>query len=493
MNFETKPKELDYLPDYIQTLSHILQQLDNITEYEIGVLQRISVLMIRLFPYLSHHHHDLVVKPLIIAYSHVRITKKAMAKQYLLSLIKEGIMYSCSHDVITGEDYDQNIITYKSYMSFWLNFVNKEEGAYLKFKITEETAIKIRTEIFDEFMANLFYLIDKLNLNTRATGDFLKLTDPMVTLQAIKVSDLNIFVNAVDLYVNILKIANKHYFKKWAQLYLNNNIRKSREHPLISGFYKLLAVGLKLCNDLDYFAKERLAREDIRLCFENVSDFINSVILKVKLYKDDLRISCIKVILSSPTSILSQILLQVAPIMVSLFNMGRSNLSLAEMGMDALESWCKETKLDESDVFLKQVLPCLDTYLCSKSTSDKFDSNVTIVRKTRLTMSHRKIVSISEGDLYKLQKRILSFIGGLSNSICRSFVENNDIIGDIVYHKNYHLKINLLFKDIKVNLYLEKLIPRIIELALYCSDRKLRINACEVLHAMVLVLLGISK
>jgi len=44
-----------------------------------------------------------------------------------------------------------------------------------------------------------------------------------------------------------------------------------------------------------------------------------------------------------------------------------------------------------------------------------------------------------------------------------------------------------------VSVFAEKLIPRVVELALTSSDRSTRFTACELLHAIVMFMLGCSK
>jgi hypothetical protein len=41
--------------------------------------------------------------------------------------------------------------------------------------------------------------------------------------------------------------------------------------------------------------------------------------------------------------------------------------------------------------------------------------------------------------------------------------------------------------------YTEKLVPRVVELALTSSDRSTRFTACELLHAVIMFMLGCSK
>jgi len=44
-----------------------------------------------------------------------------------------------------------------------------------------------------------------------------------------------------------------------------------------------------------------------------------------------------------------------------------------------------------------------------------------------------------------------------------------------------------------VSVFAEKLVPRVVDLALTSSDRYTRFTACELLHAVVMFMLGCSK
>jgi len=42
-------------------------------------------------------------------------------------------------------------------------------------------------------------------------------------------------------------------------------------------------------------------------------------------------------------------------------------------------------------------------------------------------------------------------------------------------------------------IYLDQLLPRIVELCQYCSNRQIRFIACEIFHAYIMLYLGNSK
>lgn len=61
-----------------------------------------------------------------------------------------------------------------------------------------------------------------------------------------------------------------------------------------------------------------------------------------------------------------------------------------------------------------------------------------------------------------------------------------------VTSNNLHLKVTLPYNDMTLEVFLEPFMVRVVELALYSSDKKTRIMACELFHAFVAVFLGRS-
>jgi len=55
------------------------------------------------------------------------------------------------------------------------------------------------------------------------------------------------------------------------------------------------------------------------------------------------------------------------------------------------------------------------------------------------------------------------------------------------------LKFELPFADMKVRIFLDKLLPRVIELSCYSGNLKTRVAACEVLYSSVIIFVGNSK
>jgi len=78
--------------------------------------------------------------------------------------------------------------------------------------------------------------------------------DPESGLEANNCKDFQVFINLVDLMRDVFLNVDCSRFEKWIQPFSYKVISESCNKPLVSGFYKLLAVALKLCDRLHYFS-----------------------------------------------------------------------------------------------------------------------------------------------------------------------------------------------------------------------------------------------
>lgn len=488
------PTNLELLPEYVYTLACILESLPEIHYAQIVSLERITVLMVRMYPKLSYGHQKMVSESFVFTMYCLSNHRYNILTRFLGEVVYQCVIRTCSHflalDADKLKDEGHEVICYKDFWPFWKHLLKLTEK-YNKFEIKPATRKYLLDKLFVHLLGSLFSAIDKLNLNIKATEN-ITATDPEMAFKAVKVNDYNIFINIIEFYQDVLQAVEPEMFKSWIPKYLKVVILKSVEHPLISGFYKLLSSGLKLCDDLDYFQSNSQEVVGIK---ESLCTFLGEMIWRMKHYKGDLQIACLSVILSTPVVVIKYVLPVAAPTFVTLFTVGRSYLTLTQMGIATLQKWVKALNPEDLEPFLKHVLPCLDSYLRSRSLGSTIDTTSSVVKrkKTKTALSKRRVLIESESELFKVQKQILEFLGQLDSNTCAAFAASQNNVEQVVWSSTPHLKIVLPFEDVKLNIYLEKLVPRIVELAMYSSDRKLRVTACELLHAVVIVILGTSK
>jgi DNA-dependent protein kinase catalytic subunit len=186
-------------------------------------------------------------------------------------------------------------------------------------------------------------------------------------------------------------------FDKWLYVYSRELILKSNQYPLVSGFYKLLSIALKISDKTRYFSStskpepkqlttsaggdamdvdteptltslEPLKEGDSsateaetkEICFILVNKFIREVLARMRQYKDELLGSCLQLVLSVPREFIDVDNL-VAPLQTA-FRLGLAYLPLCEIGLDALEYWLRVKRNDVLRA-LPKILPSLSEYL----------------------------------------------------------------------------------------------------------------------------------
>lgn len=88
---------------------------------------------------------------------------------------------------------------------------------------------------------------------------------------------------------------------------------------------------------------------------------------------------------------------------------------------------------------------------------------------------------------------LLGKIGGHAHSIINNeLTKKHDTENYIRWDSEKRLKLCLPLSNKKIDIYLDSCLPRIIDLAQNSSEKKTRIAACELLHALVLYMIGKS-
>ncbi|KAF5300806.1 hypothetical protein FQR65_LT09109 [Abscondita terminalis] len=497
LNSKIDPDQLMYLSHYVQTLSLIIRNLPELSSNHVVSLQLISILLIKLFPQLSTMQHHLVIDAFVIMLHQLTFCEHEVLESFLENVIYQGVLWTCSHHIVSDaelmKEANQELITHKNHLPFWhglLNIITVVK--YERFEIDMRDRKYIVKKLINQLLNTLFILLNKINLEIKLIDSNNPVTDPAAAFEPVQINDFTVFVNVVDFYQDIIENMNLEIFKLRIPNYINMMLKKSLKYPLVSGFYKLLASSLKNCEKLNYFEECNLENHDVKMCHLYLMKFTERLLQKMKQYKGDLQIACLQVMIAMPISIVQEVLPSISSAFLVLFSIGRSYLQLAHLGLDALEKWVKVIPANDFDPVLKKILPSLDSYLKSRSLGGNLESNLILKhRKTKQLLSKRKILVQTEPELLKLQIKILSFIGQLNNNLCMAFVNFEDQ-QSTVWRNTSYLKVIFPYNN-KLSIYMERFVPRVLELSLLSSDRKMRIAACELLHAFVLIILGTSK
>jgi len=306
---------LEHLPNYVESLSKIMNQLDEISGIQLQSLQTIIVILIKDFHYLSSSHHAIVANALIESFLNLQKLGGKVLDNVLEAVIWQGILWTCSHQLVY--DMKENLenvkdwketITYQRYLPLWrqlLTSSNKEMSKLL----------------YSFFIKDLFLIIDKLDLSTRkrrfnddnsdADREFF-FSDPSLSLEPVRAENFQILYNLVQFYSDTIKSQSKEClrdnFAEWLELWIEKVIQLSMKHPLVSGFLQLLEVALRVINQLE------LNNEKI---VDPLSNFVKSILMmRCHQMSGELQVACLQVVFQVPTVILKAFISELIPIFI---------------------------------------------------------------------------------------------------------------------------------------------------------------------------------
>ena len=359
---------------------------------------------------------------------------------------------------------------YKNYLPLWLQLL--KESRYKEHR-------QIIQEIVDTMMEVCIVLISKLNLNTKNIEDSVFL-DAAFSQIAEKGADFRIFINIVDLYVDIIRELDSILLINNLHKFLLEIISISYKHPLISGFYKLVHATFK---HIRSFSKDEIKAETLELLYKYIMNLLNLI----PSFSNELLTTCLYLILNMPEMYLESLLDSTIPAFKIAFTVGLSEFEVACTALNALEKWTNYLDNRHTDKFLRETVTFLEPYLHSGESSVEILQDII---KTERKVIKRIILRDDENTLERFQTRVLLCIASLDTDIIMDFQYKRSMDTGATWDKKDLLKYSLIFSDAETDIYFDKILPRVILLAQNSGDRRTKITACEVLHSIVAFILG---
>lgn len=393
--------------------------------------------------------------------------------------VYNGIIWTCSHTLLVDAELQRGLnnlperpLCYKNYLPLWLYLLNPDN--YRKHR-------HITQNMIDSTIDVGIILIDKLNLNTKMKEDNV-FSDIAFSQIAENEADFRTFVNIVDLYVDIINDLNSSLFINTIHKFLMKIISISYKHHLISGFYKLVHAIFKhvciLSNEENEIEIETL---------EMLYKYLINVLDLIPTFSNELLTTCLYLILNVPLRYVERILNSTIPAFKIAFTFGISDFELACTALNTLEKWTNHLDNQHITLFLQEVVPFLEPYLHSRESSVEFLQDII---KTERKVIKRIILRDDDNTLEKFQMRILLFIASLDTNIIMQFICKKSMETGATWNKKDLLKYSLTLSDTEIDIYFDKILPRIILLAQNSGDRRTKVIACEVLHSIVVYVLG---
>ncbi|KFP72380.1 DNA-dependent protein kinase catalytic subunit, partial [Acanthisitta chloris] len=537
------------LPSFLQSIASVIFHIDTVPEVYTPVLEHLVVLQINSFPQYSEKMQPLCCRAIIKVFLALS-GKGPVLWSFISTVVHQGLIRIFSKPITFSKDFfgkettgpeesfeaeevqtgRRQVPTYKDYLYLFRSLLSCDTMKECVFEdadfLTENSPLlSLNRLLYDELIKSVLKIIEKLDLTVQKldvneqdeNGSESALvepsSDPASNLQPVKPTDFIAFINLVEFCREILPQKHVEYFKPWVYSFGYELIIHSTRLPLISGFYKLLSIAMKIAKRMRYFegVSPRSLRKcpedpEKKSCFALFVKFGKEVSVKMKQYKDELLASCLTFLLSLPHDIIMLDIKAYIPALQNAFKLGLSCTPMADLGLDALEDWSAHIPRHMLQPYYKDVLPLLDGYLKSSTSTVESQNNWEVRKLSRAAQKGynkvviqriRKAKTLSLDDSPSLEAvrtrvaRLLGSLGGQINHNLITATSAEEMMKKCVsWDTEKRLSFAVPFADMKPVIYLDLFLPRVTELALSASDRQTKVAACELLHSIVTYMLG---
>lgn len=246
--------------------------------------------------------------------------------------------------------------------------------------------------------------------------------------------------------------------------------------------------------------------------------FLELQIVKARNSTGELQHTCLRFVLNAPVILLENFLEdsdELIEVLRISFLLGKGMLGLAHTALSCVQRmivYNSPISEENREKVITHILPLLDSYLQTRDATQPSPINArlaTFQRKRSVHLTSSKIEKIklqhalecSDSELVKFQRRILLFLGELEPNMCTRMIqlekehgleaERPLVLWDLDSSCNISLKL-LNSVGIRPIIKLETTIARVCTLAVSSIDRKTKVAACELLHALILYIIGIQ-
>ncbi|KAM6458275.1 DNA-dependent protein kinase catalytic subunit isoform 2-T2 [Liasis olivaceus] len=547
---ETIDDHVYQLPSFLQSIASVIFHLDTIPEVYTPVLERLIVVQIDSFPQYSAKMQTACCKSIVKVFLALA-AKGPVLWSFMSTVVHQGLIRICSKPLVFSRDFfgkntsnseEPNSFgevragkwkapSYKDYLDLFRSLLSCDTMKDITladeaFLIENSPLQSLNRLLYDELIKSIIKVIDKLDLTVQkqnineekdgSEGDIhltIPTSDPAANLQPSKPKDYTAFINLVEFCREILSEKHIKYFEPWIYSFGYELIIQATRLPLISGFYKLLSIAMKIAKKTKYFAgvnpkSKKKCPEDPEKssCFALFSKFGKEVTAKMKQYKDELLASCLTFVLSLPCDIIMLDIKAYVPALQNAFKLGLSYTPMADVALDALEDWSSHIPRYTIQPYYKDIVPCLDDYLKTSASADESQNNWEVKKLSKAIQKGRNKVVIQhlkksknleleeDPSLEAVRARVVRLLGTLGGQINRNLVmaasAEEKMKKFVSWDIEKHLDFAVPFADMKPIIYLDLFLPRVTELALCASDRQTKVAACELLHSIVMFMLG---
>ncbi|ORE12935.1 hypothetical protein BCV71DRAFT_230098, partial [Rhizopus microsporus] len=548
---------LRHLPSFLRAYSSFAGQLESVPNELIVSLYHMCDIFILNFVRMSGYHRVQGSAAIMGLLDMLYQKGEGVLRKFLNKFIDKALIYTCM-DVEMPDGGTRH--AYLDLLYFWETLLAKTSVKRLAtnpISLTEdedsneqveqsepdEAAMSLDPEqpqsssspflqvLYDVFFSSFLHMMKSFNLSLKNTEtDVAEETNLNIitnTLRPINQKDFLIFQNFIEFWCMLLKKLENEKLFDCMYILGTSIIDQSIQHPLVSGFYKMLAEILAIAKknhifdscrkhyiDNELMDEREEEKQDVYVIYLAFQGYVKEIWYRLQQFTDDLLASCLRLVLIYATAFFSVEEL-ISPLEKAL-HLGITYNPLAVVAMDTLDELiASKAEYEIDDTFLSRILPCINEYLLigMVNTSEHEDSTGIDGVKKRpykmLTAAQRRyeavkiatrkselgIATSEYTSLQELQLRMMRFLGRLGGKNKQLLINDKDGMQKndmLAWDPVKRLKIHLPFQNAKVDIYMDEFLPRICELAESSPDRRVKVAACESLHSLIILMLGNS-
>ena len=292
--------------------------------------------------------------------------------------------------------------------------------------------------------------------------------------------DFTLFHNVVAFWNKLFeKVRDPGIINDWCLSLAVKWIELSEVYPHVSGFYSLLTIVVRKATTIEEEAPATQPANNTNDPEFNqiIRKFIADTLKNVESrFKGEILIAGCKFLLSLPVQLVELPKMK-STLEISL-NIGLSLPTIARITIDTLERWIESSNAEEAAKLVAPSIPILRSFVATAHEKLHTDGGES---------SHDNEVSI----LRDLQVRIIIILGKLGPLQLTSKSEEKKLDDGIEppWDVVSRVEIKLPF-DANYTLAFDKLLPRICTLSLTSNDRKAKTASCELLHSIIIWMVG---
>ena len=507
---------LYYFPNLVLSLATIIStneiaDLNELVISQLKSLQSICTFLIGIYPLQLPPQQKVSTRAIISLLKSLH-QRNIYFEKFVDEFWVQALLRSCQHPSVNvllqvaSESNDEKVLSYKNYIPFLQGVVNSgQQEIYLD----DENRLAFMTSLRLSMLSSFMRIVQLLNLRTtkkpqnEETDFLISGTEELVPE---KPSDVEIFVNLVAIFEQMVSIFAKSSDgseKQFLAEFLEFVCRLVEPYFNVSGIYKLLTT---LVNTMVPKCDNQIPLPELDDMGSNLVPVALFLKSSISSFSDEILISALFALFAMPVQVYSIIDNQLDVVRKCLKNAFDLNyLPLAKSALEVMQKLVLPSatlfaKKDVSET-IQFVAPSLFPYLCFADFAENDNQVLVSIRKIQARSTIQRYFKSSNSkevdpkEMKTFQEKLFVFLADTNIPIQNLFKElqKSDMdskLLSVTANSSAKIEFPLPFKDVRPVITFDSIITSVIDSALFSTNRKCKIAACELLHSLCLLIIG---